>query len=600
MEALFGFERLLLYWRRVIDAEREQIRGVVSALLVGCRNSTKTRQEAGRLSKMLLASCVAFRELDPPTQNKLVDAMWSKNYQTGDMVHQDLPSTRHDLLFAVGSGVFHQLLPEQERPEQVWDGSGVFGENTILPRMQASRIDGNIRCVQAGRLWLVSRSAVESICSAERNQKAVAVAVNDYRLPWGQPKEATNCFVLAAGDNRSGQLALGRTQSLDPEPPQQILGELRRCKALDQSQISNCVCGYHSTYFVTMVGDITACGRNSIGQLALGHYQSTDRPRRIEALGELALMDEGSQVVCSGSVVYVWNNKVGMIAAWGDNSYGQLGLGELIKPNHTTGSYPAAFVPTPIPSLCGKVITNVVCGANFAYFFVGPHDVYGVGHNASMQLALGHKRDIHLPERIPALCEKGIVGAAAGFNFAWFLTSADEVLAVGDNHFGQIGRGEFSRTCGFPQRVLGLQQQGVCHVACGQYFAYALTDSGDVYSTGRNISGQLALGNFEHQATPQRVKALSRLGVLDIQCSAETAYAHTINGSLFLVGYAFGLARDGAENCPLPIRLDLSKFFKQGPSARFDVCTSPSSDFFFILVNKNCEYRRQFGKRGLH
>jgi alpha-tubulin suppressor-like RCC1 family protein len=164
------------------------------------------------------------------------------------------------------------------------------------------------------------------------------------------------------------------------------------------------------------------------------------------------------------------------------------------------------------------------------------------------------------------------------------------VLAVGDNHFGQIGRGEFSRTVRSPQRVSGLQHKGVCLVCCGQYFAYALTESGDVYSVGRNLQGQLGLGHTNHECSPHKVKGLSMLGVFDIVCSAETAFARTVTGSAYMVGYSFGMALDGEENFLTPSRMKLQKFFVQSPKAQFHFSTSPFSDYFFILVEKSAEH----------
>ena len=61
----------------------------------------------------------------------------------------------------------------------------------------------------------------------------------------------------------------------------------------------------------------------------------------------------------AGNTFYAWNNKFQLITAWGDNTYGQLGLGECQKPGHLPGDHPAAVTPVLIPSLCGKTIRQV-------------------------------------------------------------------------------------------------------------------------------------------------------------------------------------------------------------------------------------------------
>ena len=178
---------------------------------------------------------------------------------------------------------------------------------------------------------------------------------------------------------------------------------------------------------------------------------------------------------------------------------------------------------------------------------------------------------------------------------------------MGDNHFGQLGvtltdpnpiltwtrtpKVSFSRTVRSPQRVIGLQHRGMLQAVCGCYFVYALLKNGDVFSVGRNLNGQLGLGHTNHECTPKEVRGLCRLGVVNIQCGPETAFARTVNGSAYMVGFSFGLNPSGDENFLTPTRMDLSVHFQQSPLSKFHICTSPWSEFFFILVDKNSEYR---------
>jgi alpha-tubulin suppressor-like RCC1 family protein len=525
--------------------------------------------------------------------------MWKKTFKTRDILQRASSRARQDEFFVVIDGVYTQSREMEEVYTYKADSKRFQGflcqENIYLSASDdwAPSIRGSsIECSEGGSVWCCTKRVYDWFLEGDLRREERTGAAMEMRESFTKQKKqkgrGTNNFILAIGDNRCGQLGLGKSNTTGEGAPK-LLTALVRNKAAEHIQISTAHCAYHSAFFESMSGELYGVGRNSIGQLALGHYKDMDTLKRIESIGEACPVDAHSQIAIAGNTFYTWNNKYQIISAWGDNTYGQLGLGECAKPGHLPGDHPAATTPGIIPSLCGKMVRQVVCGANFAYFFLPGDEIWAVGHNASGQLACGHQRDVHEP--VPTeLCGLEVVTASAGFNFGWFVTARDEVFSVGDNHFGQLGI-SFSRTVRSPQRVTGLQHKGMLQVVCGCYFVYALLKIGDVFSVGRNLNGQLGLGHTNHECTPKEVRGLCRLGVVNIQCAAETAFARTVNGSAYMSGFSFGLNPTGSENFLTPARMDLSAHFRQSPLSKFQICTGPCSEFFFILVDKNSEYQ---------
>ena len=63
-------------------------------------------------------------------------------------------------------------------------------------------------------------------------------------------------------------------------------------------------------------------------------------------------------------------------------------------------------------------------------------------------------------------------------------------------------------TCSFPQAINALSGKRIAKMACGDTHTLAVTDSGELYSFGRNQNGQLGLGTTSDAITPQPVEAL--------------------------------------------------------------------------------------------
>lgn len=80
---------------------------------------------------------------------------------------------------------------------------------------------------------------------------------------------------------------------------------------------------------------------------------------------------------------------------------------------------------------------------------------------------------------------------ACGFNYSLVLDRKQNLFSFGNNEFGQLGIGTFDNQYS-PQRVV-LEGQ-VIAIASGGRHCMALTDTGRLFAWGANENGQLGLG----------------------------------------------------------------------------------------------------------
>ncbi|XP_043513909.1 RCC1 and BTB domain-containing protein 1-like isoform X1 [Frieseomelitta varia] len=126
--------------------------------------------------------------------------------------------------------------------------------------------------------------------------------------------------VYAWGDNSWGQI--GYTVSINQNAPMKVNSRLA-----DKTVI--CIsCCHSSSMTVTDSGEVYGWGCNQVGQLGIGNYVNQVNPCKVTTLVGIVI----EKIVCGSAHVLALSNK-GVLYAWGENSYGQLGLNENRKTN---------------------------------------------------------------------------------------------------------------------------------------------------------------------------------------------------------------------------------------------------------------------------
>ncbi|KAL0246729.1 hypothetical protein GEMRC1_007940 [Eukaryota sp. GEM-RC1] len=221
----------------------------------------------------------------------------------------------------------------------------------------------------------------------------------------------------------------------------------------------------------------------------------------------------------------------GFLYSWGQNSKGQLGLGD------TTNR----LVPTKVG------LSNVVqASAGFEYSLVrlGNGDVYSFG-GAGWSGRLGHGSwsiDEYFPRRIESL--SNVVDISAGYSHSLAVMSNGEAKAWGSGTHGRLGTGSSSSSS--PQTVL--INFSVKKVRAGYDHSMFLTESGELFASGYNYNGQLCVGDTTNRNVPTPIVNSKDFHVIQVSIgktlSTRTTIFLTTQGEVFSCGRAIGRTTD--------------------------------------------------------
>jgi len=199
-----------------------------------------------------------------------------------------------------------------------------------------------------------------------------------------------NGKTYACGSNHMGQLGLGNKES-------KYIPTLLN---FNQGKIIQIACGVMHSLILLENGEIYSMGANNLGQLGLGNKINSDIPKKISTLegikitkisaynhsaaisseGDFYLWGTGAfgeymlphkitfipnpvKDICLGSCFGLALDKKGIIWSYGNNTSGELGLGDFEN---------RAF-PYPISSLQSENIRQIACGTNFCMILIGDH-----------------------------------------------------------------------------------------------------------------------------------------------------------------------------------------------------------------------------------
>jgi alpha-tubulin suppressor-like RCC1 family protein len=259
---------------------------------------------------------------------------------------------------------------------------------------------------------------------------------------------------------------------------------------------------------LTISGAVWVWGANGSGQLGLGSTSSSEAwPRPVTALS-------GVTAVVAARDFSAALRSDGTLWIWGENSSGQLGLGD------TTDR----LVPTQV--LTGAA--GVALGQTHVVVRKTDGSVWSWGTNASGQLGDGTTTPRNTPAQVSGLA--GATHVAAGVT--WTMVKAGGLAYVwGNNGYGKLGDGTTTnRTT--PTLVSSLANAtaldgGVTH-------SLGLMADGSVTSWGSGGQGQLGDGTTASHSTPAAVPALS--GIIAVTAGENDSLALAGDGSIWAWG----------------------------------------------------------------
>jgi alpha-tubulin suppressor-like RCC1 family protein len=343
---------------------------------------------------------------------------------------------------------------------------------------------------------------------------------------------------------------------------------------------------------IAMTGPAVAWGMGTSGQL--GNGGSTNSPLPVAILNSGVLAGKTIVGVAGGSAHSYALTSEGLVYAWGNNSYGELG-------NNGTASSPVPVMVYTNGALSGKKITAIASGENHALALSADGLLFTWGWNNNLQLGNGSTVSYtNVPVAVDmtgVLAGKTVVALGTGNMHNQVVTSDGQIFTWGYGQFGQLGNGATTNS-GVPvavdmngvlsgktviaasggwEHTVALTSDGLVYtwgagenyqlgngattnssvpvavatdgvlsgktivaIAAGEYHCLAVSSEGQVYSWGPNSNGELGNGTSTPSSVPVAVStdgALSGKTVVSVRGTYDSSVALTDDGQVFSWGY---------------------------------------------------------------
>jgi alpha-tubulin suppressor-like RCC1 family protein len=278
--------------------------------------------------------------------------------------------------------------------------------------------------------------------------------------------------------------------------------------------------GYDHTLAIKVDGSLWAWGRNQFGQLGLGDMGANRLvPTQV---GE----DKDWVSLSAGEDHTLAIRADGSLWAWGQNDYGQLGLGD-------NGFDTDRVVPTRVGFLNDWAAVATYYNHSLALKADGSLWAWGWGQDGQLGLgASGAEADRNVPTRVGT--DSDWAAVAAGYYHTLAVKSDGSLWAWGENDRGQLGLGNSGSGTGrnVPTKVDAGSDWTT--VSASFYHALALKTGGGLYGWGFNSSGQLGLGDNDNRNVPTIVDTLDDL--IAVRASNAHTLALKADGSVWAWG----------------------------------------------------------------
>ncbi|WP_395737657.1 cadherin-like beta sandwich domain-containing protein [Prosthecobacter sp.] len=300
-------------------------------------------------------------------------------------------------------------------------------------------------------------------------------------------------------------------------------------------------------------------GWNATGQLGNNSTTNSLVPAVVNTSGVLS--GRTTVAVAAGAFHSLALCGDGTLAAWGDDTYGQLG------DNSTTQSnVPVAVNQT--GALAGKTVVAVAAGQLHSLVLCSDGTMAAWGNNSLGQLGNNSSTDSPVPVAVSAagaLAGKTVVAIAAGSAHNLALCSDGSVVAWGYNGEGELGNNS-TTTSLVPVAVSAagvLVGRSVIAVAAGNYHSLVACADGTVHAWGGNSAGQLGNGSNTDSLVPVAVTmtgALNGKTVTAIASGSDHCVVQCSDASMATWGWngEGELGNNSTTNSNVPITISPS------------------------------------------
>jgi len=426
---------------------------------------------------------------------------------------------------------------------------------------------------------LIPLNSNESIIDVSIGQQYMMLLTDTHRvLAWGMnnsgvlgdgttvssyiPIDITNMFSLASGDyisnitidgissfaisssnrvfawgyNRSGDLGDGTNQRRST--PTEITNQFNLASGDVVEKIYN---HYDMSFATTKNGKVYSWGRNEIGQLGDGSFDSRNTPLEITSqfdLGENEFISD----IKPGSAHVIFLSNIGNVYTCGYNAYGQLGFEAPMGSSQIPVSITDQFY---LPE--NEVIIQVSTNASTSLALTNNSRVFAWGDNNEGLIGNGLTGQNVVPVDITDFLNlmegESVLSVLSGMQFALINTSFGRMITWGVNNSGELG----DSTRSYAEMPIEINIEDVINdeeevVSVQSHFdrTMILTNMNNLYIWGSNYSGQIGNGTRINQFTPinlkNRLSLVDSESIIQIEMTYDSIYVLTSNGRLFSWG----------------------------------------------------------------
>ncbi|KAA8589723.1 hypothetical protein FQN60_013088 [Etheostoma spectabile] len=285
--------------------------------------------------------------------------------------------------------------------------------------------------------------------------------------------------LYATGYGAGGRLGIGGTESVSTPTLLESIQHVFIRKVAVNSGGKHCLA-------LSSEGEVYSWGEAEDGKLGHGNRSPCDRPRVIESLRGVEVVD-----IAAGGAHSACITASGELFTWGKGRYGRLGHGDSED----------QLKPKLVDALQGHRVIDVACGSGDAQTLCLTDDdmVWSWGDGDYGKLGRGGSDGCKIPMKIDSLTGLGVVKVECGSQFSVALTKPGAVYTWGKGDYHRLGHGSDDHVRR-PRQVQGLQGKKVIAIATGSLHC--------VYTWGDNDEGQLGDGTTNAIQRPRLVAAL--------------------------------------------------------------------------------------------
>lgn len=315
--------------------------------------------------------------------------------------------------------------------------------------------------------------------------------------------------VWSWGSNTSGQLGTGSAQS--SASPQLVSGI--------SGTVTQVAAGWYHSLALASDGTVWAWGNNQYGELGDGNVIQSDSPVKLglSNVTQIAAGDDWSLALRSDGTVW----------AWGNNLYNE--LGEQVPDVYDASDVPVQVAGlSGVTQIAAGASFGMAVQTTVKLGFVR-HSLRTWGQNTFGQVGNGQLTDIFSPGgvidpyQVPGIPAPATI--AAGSEFAVMVGTDGSVWGWGEDTYGNLGVGSGNGFIYSPTQTLN-PGSGIIQLAAGDEHVLGLRSDGTVVAWGGNFYGQLGDGTTTPSVTPVQVPGLS--GVTQVSAGLDySLVAHT-------------------------------------------------------------------------